>query len=178
MEAVSAWKILRDQLTSVVVMLLAVAAVVVLPPPGGLAGAGMVVVFIVGYVNAFNFMDGINGISAAQTIVAGVFWWALGSGEQLDGLSTGSAIVVGATLAFVPFNFPKARVFLGDVGSYFLGAWLAVLAVMALRADVTPEAVLAPLGIYLADTGATIARRVRRGSDGSPREHRGRRPAG
>ncbi len=53
--------------------------------------------------------------------------------------------------------------FLGDVGSYFIGAWLAGVAVLGLREGVPPEAVLAPLVRYLADTGITLARRILRG---------------
>ena len=53
--------------------------------------------------------------------------------------------------------------FLGDSGSYFLGGWLAVLVVVGLRADLPAEAVVAPLVIYLADTGTTLIRRIRQG---------------
>jgi len=118
--------------------------------------------WMVAYVNAFNFMDGINGISAMQAVVAGVAWWVLGELDQVPHLAAGGAIVAGAALAFAPYNFPTARVFLGDVGSYFLGAWLAVLLVLGLRAGMTPEAVILPTGLYLADTGMTLVRRVRR----------------
>jgi UDP-N-acetylmuramyl pentapeptide phosphotransferase/UDP-N-acetylglucosamine-1-phosphate transferase len=62
---------------------------------------------------------------------------------------------------FLPFNFPKAQVFLGDVGSYFIGAWLAALVILGLRAGIPPEAVLAPVALYLADTAVTIVRRAR-----------------
>lgn len=135
----------------------------------GLAGAAAwQVVFaagcalwLVAYVNAFNFMDGINGISAAQVLVATGVWWGIGQVEDVPALA-GPALVAGAaTLAFVPFNFPTARAFLGDVGSYFLGAWLAVMVVIGLRAGLAPEAVIAPLGLYLADTATTLVRRVR-----------------
>jgi len=123
-------------------------------------GAGCLV-WLVAYVNAFNFMDGINGISAAQAIVAGVVWLAVGRSEDVTGLATGGAVIAAAALAFLPFNFPKAQVFLGDVGSYFIGAWLAVLVIVGLRAGIPPEAMLAPLALYLADTAITIIRRVR-----------------
>src|SRR5207248_76948 len=62
-----------------------------------------------------------------------------------------------------PFNVIKAKLFLGDVGSYFVGGWLAALAIVGLRAAIPPEAVLAPLAIYLADTSATLVRRARAG---------------
>lgn len=125
-------------------------------------GAG-VLVWLVAYANAFNFMDGINGISAAQTAVAGGAFALLGAIEDVPMLATGGAITVGLALGFLPFNFPNARVFLGDVGSYLLGAWLATLLVIGLRAGLPPEAVIAPLALYLADTGTTLVRRIRQG---------------
>ena len=120
-----------------------------------------VVLWLVSYVNAFNFMDGINGISVAQVVVAGLAWWAIGHWQGVDGLAGGSLVITLAALGFLPFNFPRARMFLGDVGSYFLGAWLAVLAVIGLRAGIALEAMFAPLALYLADTGTTLVRRVR-----------------
>jgi UDP-GlcNAc:undecaprenyl-phosphate/decaprenyl-phosphate GlcNAc-1-phosphate transferase len=68
-----------------------------------------------------------------------------------------------ASLGFAPFNFPRASMFLGDVGSYGMGAALAILAVVGLRAGVPPEAVLAPLAIYLVDTSSTCIRRLAAG---------------
>ena len=123
-------------------------------------GAGCLL-WLVAFVNAFNFMDGINGISAAQTLVAGLAWFAVGEAEDVPALAAGGALIAAATLAFVPLNFPRAQLFLGDVGSYFIGAWLAALAVVGMRAGLAPEAVLAPLSLYLADTGTVIVRRVR-----------------
>lgn len=122
-----------------------------------------VVFWLVAFVNAYNFMDGINGISVAQAVVAGVAWLLIGVHTDSAALAVGGAIVAGAALGFAPYNVPRARMFLGDVGSYFIGAWLAAVAVLGLRAGVPPEAVLAPLALYVADTGATLARRVMRG---------------
>ena len=126
------------------------------------AAAVGIVLWLTAYANAFNFMDGINGISAMQAVVAGVAWWVLGELDGVPHLAAGGAVVAGAALAFAPYNFPRARVFLGDVGSYFLGAWLAVLLVLGLRAGLAPEAVILPTGLYLADTGMTLVRRFRR----------------
>ena len=123
-------------------------------------GAG-VLLWLVSYVNAFNFMDGINGVSAAQAAVAGVAWWAVGRAAEVPVLAAGGLIVAGAAAGFAPFNFPRAQIFLGDVGSYLLGAWLAVLVVIGLRGGLPLEAAVAPVLLYLADTGSTIVRRVR-----------------
>jgi len=121
------------------------------------------VVWLVAFVNAYNFMDGIDGISVVQAVGAGATWFLVGSHVDNRVLAAGGAIVAGAALGFAPYNLPTARMFLGDAGSYFLGAWLAAVALLGLRAGVPPEAVLAPLGLYAADTGATLVRRALRG---------------
>lgn len=123
-----------------------------------------VALWLVGFVNVFNFMDGINGISSAQMLVAGTSFALMGTARDLPDIAIVGAIVAASALGFAPFNFPHARMFLGDVGSYFLGAWLAVIVVVGLRGGLPPEAALAPLALYLADTGATLVRRVLRGA--------------
>jgi UDP-N-acetylmuramyl pentapeptide phosphotransferase/UDP-N-acetylglucosamine-1-phosphate transferase len=127
-----------------------------------LVAAG-VVFWLVSYVNACNFMDGINGLAAGQSIVVGVTWYVVGRAEGALWLATLGAILAAGALGFAPHNFPRARVFLGDVGSYFVGGFVAAAAVFALAARVPPEAVLAPLALYVTDTGVTLARRVLRG---------------
>lgn len=127
-----------------------------------LFGAGTVL-WIVAYVNAYNFMDGINGLAAVQAVVAGASWLVAGRIEGADDLAMLGLVVAVAMLAFAPFNFPRARVFLGDAGSYFVGAALAYTAVVGLRAGVPPVAVLAPLALYGVDTAVTLVRRVARG---------------
>jgi UDP-GlcNAc:undecaprenyl-phosphate GlcNAc-1-phosphate transferase len=122
-----------------------------------------VVFWLVAVTNAYNFMDGIDGISVAQATGAGATWFFVGTHGDSAALAAGGAIVAGAALGFAPYNVPRARVFLGDVGSYFIGAWLAAVAVLGLRAAVPAEAVLAPLALYLADTGVTLGRRIARG---------------
>jgi UDP-N-acetylmuramyl pentapeptide phosphotransferase/UDP-N-acetylglucosamine-1-phosphate transferase len=75
----------------------------------------------------------------------------------------GGLALAGASLGFLPYNFPQARLFLGDSGSYFIGGWQAALVIAGLRAGLPPEAVGAPLAIYLADTGTTLLKRIRAG---------------
>ena len=121
-------------------------------------------VWYVAYVNAFNFMDGINGISGAQATVAGFAYLCIGLLQGEPVLVAFGGIIAAASIGFLPFNFPSARVFLGDTGSYFLGGWLASLAAVALVVGIPLFAVVAPLALYLADTGITLTRRALRGA--------------
>jgi UDP-N-acetylmuramyl pentapeptide phosphotransferase/UDP-N-acetylglucosamine-1-phosphate transferase len=102
-------------------------------------GVGFRTVFIVGTANYYNFMDGINGIAG----ITGLLGFALLAAYV--NLIEGSVAVTGvavclslAWLGFLPLNMPKARVFMGDIGSILLGSafagliWLAaVLGVLA-----------------------------------------------
>ena len=128
-----------------------------------IAAGPAIVVWITGFVNAFNFMDGINGISAGHAIVAGGAYAILGALEHDTFITGAGAAIAASGLAFLPWNAFRARVFLGDVGSYALGAGLAVLAIDAVLHGVTLEAAVAPLAVYLADTFWTLQRRIRAG---------------
>jgi len=125
--------------------------------------AAVCAVWITGFVNVFNFMDGVNGISGAHALIAGAVFACLGCWRH-DGflVPAGAAVAVGA-LAFLPWNAGQAKVFLGDAGSYVLGASLAMLAAYAVLAGIPPEAALGPLALYLADTAWTLQRRIRAG---------------
>lgn len=128
------------------------------------AAAGvLVLLYVVAVVNATNFMDGINGISAAQGLAGGAAFAVMGHVLDEPVLAGFAAAVAAATLAFAPYNVPRARVFLGDCGSYALGAALAGLSVLTWVAGAPLEAAVAPLMLYLADTGSTLLRRYRNG---------------
>jgi len=145
----------------------AVAAVLVtrLHLPGAVLIAGVIViaVWIIGLVNAFNFMDGVNGISGAHALIGGAAYACLGWLRPDSFLAAAGAAVAAGGLAFLPWNALRARVFLGDAGSYGLGAALAILAAYSVTRHIPLEAALAPLGLYLADTAWTLQRRIRAG---------------
>ena len=146
---------------------LAIAGVLVgrigLPPAVMIAGIVVLAVWLIGFTNAFNFMDGVNGISAAHAAIGGLFYACLGWWRPDSFLTTAGAAVAGGALAFLPWNAVRARVFLGDAGSYGIGVALALLAACSVIHHIPPEAALAPLALYLADTGWTLQRRVRAG---------------
>ncbi len=134
-----------------------------LPPLALAAAAAVAAVWLVGFVNAFNFMDGVNGISGAHALIGGVAYACLAAWRQDGfGVAAGLALAAGAC-AFLPWNAGRARVFLGDVGSYSIGAALAVLAVRLIIDGVPAEAVAGPVALYLADVAWTLQRRIRRG---------------
>jgi UDP-N-acetylmuramyl pentapeptide phosphotransferase/UDP-N-acetylglucosamine-1-phosphate transferase len=126
-------------------------------------GVALVVIVIAGYVNAFNFMDGINGISGTQAAIAGGFLAAAANHIAVEPLALAGWAVCGASLGFLPFNAVHARVFLGDVGSYFLGFWLAGLALLVVDAGVPAVVVVGPFLLYLFDTATVLVWRARRG---------------
>lgn len=121
------------------------------------------VLLIVAYANAFNFMDGINGISAVQVIVAGAAYAVLSTRAGDTAYAVAALALVGCAAGFLPWNFPRASVFLGDAGSYAFGAVLMFLAVALWQRGERPESVAAPLLLYVVDTTLTLVRRVRRG---------------
>ena len=107
--------------------------------------------------NVWNFMDGINGLASSQAaLVAAAFAAAL-SGSAWGWL--GWALVA-ACVGFLPFNFPRARIFLGDVGSGALGFAIATLAVTAVGDGMAWPLALLPLGAFVIDAGLTLGRRL------------------
>ena len=98
---------------------------------------GLLITFlwIVGLTNAYNFMDGIDGIAGGQAIVAGVGWAILGWLSQQELVSILGLLLATTSLGFLGYNWPPARVFMGDVGSAFLGYTFAVLSVVAAQND-------------------------------------------
>lgn len=110
-----------------------------------------------GLVNAWNFLDGIDGIATTQAILAAVAFLLLGGG-----VGVGLACAFAAACAgFLPWNYPRARIFLGDVGSGALGyvaACLVALAPAARPVDLLP--MLLPLSGVLIDTTLTLMTRI------------------
>ena len=121
-----------------------------------------------GYTNAFNFMDGINGLAAGQAVVSSlgiVLVTGLATGKWNDSPTLAALAIGGAALGFLPHNFPKPRMFMGDVSSAPLGFLLAVVTVWI--AHKNGWWLLIPLALlhanFVLDTAITLLRRVVRG---------------
>lgn len=127
---------------------------------GGPALAAAGAILVPTFVNMVNFMDGINAISSLTVALWGgtAFFAASASPLHLIG-----AVTAGAALGFLPWNTPVARLFLGDVGSYFLGTLVGLGVVLGIHEHVEIAVLLAPLTVYALDTGITLLRRASRG---------------
>lgn len=88
---------------------------------------------VAGGANAINIIDGFNGLSSATLILmaAGLGYVAWESNDQFVMLL--GVLCIGATLGFFVFNYPTGKLFLGDGGAYFLGFWVAEMAVLLVR---------------------------------------------
>jgi UDP-N-acetylmuramyl pentapeptide phosphotransferase/UDP-N-acetylglucosamine-1-phosphate transferase len=131
--------------------------------PLAIAGSLLAVVWIVGVVNFYNFLDGIDGLATAQGVVTGI-GVALAAWDPFATMM--GAALAGACAAFLVFNWSPAKVFLGDVGSAFLGCAFAALP-LAAPPDDRGKAVLfmgLSLWLFLADATWTLLRRLARGA--------------
>lgn len=117
---------------------------------------------LVASLNAVNFMDGVNGITALHAILWGVTYLIALQMIGLDLLVPLSITLLAAGLAFLPWNSINARIFLGDSGSYLIGGSVGLLAVGGVLAGY-PLAFIGPLATYAADTGFALVRKVIRG---------------
>lgn len=118
---------------------------------------------VVSAINLGNFMDGINGLAASQAaLVSAALGWLLA--PQLPAAGLLALALAAACLGFLPFNFPRARIFLGDVGSGALGLLIAALLLLAWREGAAGLAALLLLpSAFLLDGGLTLAARARAG---------------
>jgi UDP-GlcNAc:undecaprenyl-phosphate/decaprenyl-phosphate GlcNAc-1-phosphate transferase len=134
------------------------------------------VFWIVALINSFNMLDNMDGLSGGVAAISSSFLalMLLTSGGPLDGqpqifVAAMLLVLVGALLGFLGHNWPPAKIFMGDAGSYFIGFWIAVGTLLATYAGYqgdTPHAVVAPLivmAIPLYDLVSVIWLRLREG---------------
>lgn len=122
------------------------------------------VLFLVWLLNLYNFMDGINGIASIEAITTTLSLAAVYLLLNIHLSSELLLILASSVLGFVLWNFPKARIFMGDAGSGFLGLILGILALIALKTDIAFFcAWIICLGVFIVDATFTLIRRVSNG---------------
>lgn len=119
------------------------------------------VLFLVWLLNLYNFMDGINGIASVEaittTVSMAILYYLLNTSLNSDLLWLLAACVFG----FLLWNFPKAKIFMGDACSGFLGLTLGILALIALKENLALFcAWIICLGVFVVDATYTLIKRV------------------
>jgi UDP-GlcNAc:undecaprenyl-phosphate GlcNAc-1-phosphate transferase len=155
-----------------ILIAIAVAAVskrITLFVPSAIFSYSITVLWLLTVINAFNFMDNMNGLCAGLGSIGALLLAliAAADGEYLVAIT--GFLMCGALAGFLPWNFPRAKAFLGDAGSHLVGYLLAVMAILPhfySRHNPNPLAVLSPLLVLfvpLADlVQVTISRTLNR----------------
>lgn len=131
------------------------------PVDFGLAGGVIGLLYIIWLLNLYNFMDGIDGLAAAQTLcvaLGGAALYGLLGHTQLIWLPL---LLAGSVTGFLVWNFPPAKIFMGDAGSGFLGITLAAFSLRAGHID--PNLFYCWLilsGVFICDATLTLLRRL------------------
>ncbi len=128
----------------------------------GWGAAPLTLAWILFVTNAVNFIDGLNGLASGVCAITAAALAAIAAGLGGWFVYFAALLLVAGLVGFLPFNFPRARIFMGDVGSQFCGFVLAVLAVAAGRFQgVELSVLLVPMLLFgvLYDVAFTLARR-------------------
>lgn len=130
----------------------------------GWSGTALALVGVVWATNLYNFMDGADGFAGTEALMAAGVGGLLLAGVGAWELALVSFIVASASAGFLVWNWPPAKIFMGDVGSGFLGHTLAVLAIASERmSGVSLLTWLIVLGVFVFDATVTLFRRLGRG---------------
>ena len=135
----------------------------------GVAAGVLTVLWLTAVINAFNFVDGIDGMLGSLVVVIGL----AGAGLVGPGADAPLLVAAAASLGFLTWNYAPASTFMGDVGSQFLGVWVGASLLRSTGETVEVVPLLILLGLILFDTGLTLVRRMREGKNlfAAHREH-------
>ncbi len=134
------------------------------------------VLWIVALINSFNMLDNMDSLSGGVAVISASFLAAMllsspdpQSNQPQFFVASMLLIMAGSVLGFLVHNWPPARIFMGDAGSYFIGFWIAIATLLATYAGYqggTPHAIIAPLcvlAVPLYDMTSVILIRLREG---------------
>lgn len=134
------------------------------PVAAGWWSGPIAVVWVVIVINAINLIDGLDGLASGVVLISSATLWWVGRGHYDFYVMFIASLLIGTTAGFLVFNFPPARIFMGDTGSHFLGLVIAAASLLENRKATTTAALLFPLtalAVPLADSLFAFARRVR-----------------
>lgn len=129
----------------------------------GSMSAPLTIAWILLVTNAINLIDGLDGLAAGTVLIASMTLWTVGRMHEDIYVLFLTAVVAGATLGFLRYNFPPARVFMGDTGSQFLGFALATISLIDNRKGAATITLLFPLvamGVPILDGLLAFGRRA------------------
>jgi UDP-GlcNAc:undecaprenyl-phosphate GlcNAc-1-phosphate transferase len=121
------------------------------------------IVWLVGITNAFNLIDGLDGLAAGTALFSSLVILGVSISQERTLMIVVSLVLCGSLVGFLRYNFNPASIFLGDSGSLFIGFVLAALSVLGTQKATTAVAVVAPIlafGFPVVDTAMTMARRL------------------
>ncbi len=130
----------------------------------GWIGHALALIGLVWLINLYNFMDGINGIAAVEAVTIGLAAGLTAYAGNVIHTSILPLSLAAAAAGFLIWNFPIARIFMGDSGSGYLGLMIGVLAIQSGHVDPTMLwCWLILLGCFVVDSSVTLFRRILRG---------------
>lgn len=122
----------------------------------------LTLLWIMGITNAINLIDGLDGLAAGVSSIVLLTIAGLSITEGNVFVFMMSAVLLGSTLGFLPYNFHPAKIFMGDTGAYFLGYIISILALLGFK-NVTMFSLVVPiviLAVPISDTLFAIVRRL------------------
>ena len=133
----------------------------------GMFNLPLTVLWVLVVVNAINLIDGIDGLASGAVFIAAVTLWFVGRTNGDFYVMFVASLIVGATFGFLRYNFPPARVFMGDTGSGFLGLLLAAVALLENRKGTAAITLLFPLVALAVPISDSVIAFVRRAFGGT-----------
>jgi UDP-GlcNAc:undecaprenyl-phosphate/decaprenyl-phosphate GlcNAc-1-phosphate transferase len=165
----SAWAKLGVQTSAALVLYhYGFAVPVITNPFGGPIETGfmslpLTVAWVLIVMNAINLIDGLDGLASGVVLIASIAQWWVGREHLNFYVMFWSSILIGVTFGFLRFNFPPARIFMGDTGSQFLGLLLAGVSLLDNRKGTVTVTLLFPLvamAVPIADSVLAFLRRM------------------
>jgi len=125
----------------------------------------LTLLWVVGLINAINFLDGMDGLASGVVLISNIFLFIISLSSKNYLITSFSIIMIGLTAGFLIYNFPPAKIFMGDTGSMFLGFLMAIIGMIGNRKSVVGITLLVPILLMLfpiIDTALAIFRRIKK----------------